>query len=477
MSDAAPPRPNPVSIEAEQALLGALLIHNEVADSIAGLDADHFYDPVHARIYALAMSLIAESKVASPVSLRMRMADDEGLKDIGGGGYLTRLVEAAISVVAAPSYAEDIIDLARRRAAIEAMTEAQDRLAAMEDVGETLGGMEAALDTSRGESAQESGVSVRAALGAAAGDINAAYQGGEPVGMSFGIPALDSVMGRAQGGEYILCGARPSMGKSALAIEVARRVAGRGVAVVYWCAEMAPRENGHRMLSAAARDRGVRVPYRDALDGTISEDQFRTLLEAGRGMEHLPIHFVEPSIADVRRLGHEIRRHVRRYQRQGREVLVVIDYLQKIVAEGRNGNERVGQASAAMKRLAMQLRVPFFVLAQLNRSVESRENKRPMLSDLRDSGEIEQDGNTIFFLYRDEYYLERAVLADPDGPLADATRQALSRARGRLDIIGAKVRSGPIKSVTVGYEAATNSFYEWGDVVPFPGRDQEDIGA
>ena len=482
MTDA-PPRPQPHAIEAEQALLGALLLNNDVADRLVGLEPEHFYDPVHGEIYALVLRRIADGKIASVPAIRAMMSDHEGLNQLGGHGYLTNLVGAVVSIASAPQYAEMIVDLARRRRMLAALQEAQEALPCAEDPAEVLAALEAALAADETGAERESGISFGGAMKAAIDGMNAAFQGGEPAGIDLGIPALTAVIGRARPGDVILLAGRPSMGKSAVAIEIARRVAQRGAAeraqgkpgtaVVYWCHEMVPADNGERMLTAHARDSTGGLSYRDARDGRMTEAQFRSLIEAGRDMERLPAHFVESSVRKLPRLKHELRRHARRFQRQGYEVLLVLDYLQQIDPGGRSRFDVVTEASMGVKALAIELRCPALVLSQLSRKCEDRDPPRPMLGDLRESGQIEQDANTVLLLYRDEYYLDRAIEANPDDERAVGWRAALDRCRGMLEIIVPKQRSGAVRTVRVGFDGATNSIYQWGQVVPLRPDRQE----
>ena len=466
-------RPLPHSIEAEQALLGALLLNNEIAERLAGLEERHFYDPVHGRIFALAMRRIAEARRADAVALKMLLADDEGLQALGGTNYLASLAGAAVSIVAAPDYARDIIDLARRRHCLAALDEASAAIPSAEDPDDVLAQLEAALTDNQDGPQRHAGASVREAMVSAVTGMQEAFQGGTPSGISLGIPALEEAIGKAGPGDYLLLAGRPGMGKSALAVEIARRLARAGVGVPYWCAEMFAEDNASRMIAAALREKGVTLSYRDARAGRMSEAEFRAVIEAAREMERLPIHFIDPAITDLRRLSHEFRRVARRFQREGRPVVCVVDYLQKIRTGAQKPYERVSEASAGIKTLAMQLGCPFLVLSQLSRAVENRDPPRPNLSDLRDSGEIEQDANTALLLYREAYYLERALEADPDSEHANETRAALNRASDILEIIVAKQRSGPIRTVRVGFDGATNAIWELGQVVPFPSAGQE----
>ena len=463
-----PERIQPFNIEAEQALLGALLLNNDIADRLAGLEAEHFYDPVHERIYGLAMRRIAQAQRADAVALKMLLAGDEGLAQLGGTDYLARLAGAAISIVAAPDYARIITDLAARRRTLAALQDAQQALPTAEDPSEVMAALEAALAGEEAGAGRESGIGLASAMERAIAGMNEAFQGDGPTGISLGIPALEEVIGKARPGDYILIAGRPGMGKSSVASVIAHRAALQGTAVVYWCHEMAPEDNAERMLTAGLRDRGGRISYRDARAGRMSEAEFRSLIALAHDMRGLPVHFIEPSIRRMARLQHEIRRHVRRFQRQGRFVLIVLDYLQQIDPGGRTRYESVSDASMGMKALAMELRVPVLVLSQLSRRVEDRDPPRPMLSDLRDSGQLEQDANTVLLLHRDEVVLQRAIEGDPEGDRAVDLRRALDRCQGLLEIIVAKQRSGPLCTVRVGFDGASSSLYEWGTVAAFP---------
>lgn len=468
--EAAPP---PHNIEAEQAVLGTLLLMNDTSEQMGALEPKHFFDPVHAKVYEMARRRIGLGMVASPVTLKGTLAADAGLAQLGGPDYLARLAGSVIAPSAVADYAGLIVDAWRRRQQMEILSRAIEAVSYAEDSDAALSEMESELlDVDEAQTQRASGITLGGALNEAIERMNAAYSGQTPPGISMGIPELERIVGKAQPGDYILIGARPSMGKSALAIDMARRMASAGTAVVYWCHEMAPADNAERLLTAETRARGVKVAYRDARAGRMSEAQFKALLEAGRAVEGLPIHFVESSIRDVTRVSHELRARARRYQRQGRDVVIVVDYLQQLTGAGKSRYEVVSETSAALKALAMEVRCPIIVLAQLSRSVEARDVKRPMMADLRDSGQIEQDANTVLLLYRDEYYIERQLQADPDGPDAPEISVLLDRARGKLEIIVAKQRSGPLETALVGFDGATNTIFSFGRRAE-PADDQE----
>ena len=469
-----PSRPRAFNVEAEQALLGALLLENGVFDLVSSVvEARHFYDPVHARIFEAIEKRIGLGLTASAVTIKGVMARDEGLEALGGPEYLAAMAGAAVSIVAAPDYAETIRNMWIRRQRADILDQAMEGLWDASDPDEVMAEMESQLlDVDEAPSVRSAGCTMAHALNTAVERMNQAYSGAEVPGVSLGIPELEKIIGKAQPGDYILLGGRPSMGKSAVAGEIARRIAKAGTAVVYWCHEMAPEDNAERILSAEVRERGLAVAYRDARAGRMSEDEFRSILEAGRDMESLPIHYVESSFRDITRVCHEMRSKARRFQRQGRDVVLVVDYLQQLTGPGRSRYEIVSDASAALKALAMEVRCPILVLSQLSRQVEHRDVKRPSLADLRDSGQIEQDANTVLFIYRDEYYLERDIQADPDADDVEVMRVALDRARGKLEIIVAKQRSGPLRTAVVRFDGATNSIHSSDS----QSRDQREFG-
>lgn len=448
----------PHNVEAEQAVLGALLLNNEIFDRMTTiLDEADFYDPVHARLWAHATRLIQQGQHASSVTMIPFVRDEAGLDELGGSQYLNRLAGATISIEVAPMYAESIKDLSRRRSAIVALDEALQRVCAMDDLNETSSALLDVLSEASPE--QKTSVTLGDAVHLAAQRIHDARNGTRLPGIDLQIPELTELIGNAQAGDMVLLAGRPSMGKSAVAAEIARRCVMRDIAIVYWCGEMAPEDNAERILSAAARDAGMGVPYNLARQGKIGDEQERSLLEAGVSMHNLPFVFIESSIKSIKRLAHETRRHARRFQKQGRDVLLVFDYLQMASADARSKYEEVSLISRTLKDLAVELRCASLVLAQLSRAVETRDDKRPMLSDLRDSGQIEQDANTVIFCYRDEYYIERMAPPKDDEAYADH-RAALERRKGEMELIVAKQRSGPLGTAHVGFEASTNSIYQ-----------------
>ena len=457
------PQPAICNIECEQALLGALLLNNEVLDQIGFIAPEHFYEPVHGRIFTQARDWIQAGKLASPVTLKPVLAEDEGLQELGGTDYLARLAGATISIVAAPDYAEMVMELYSRR---EVITAAESAIAIAgaftEDGGaaQAIEHLDGDLDAIRGNTQRRApSVSFATAMTSAMKRMLEARNHG--AGTPTGIASLDNRIGGLYPGDLLYIAGRPSMGKTAVAISMARRIATRGRTVIFSSLEMQSEDLGIRMASEALRERGRNIPYRDVRQGRVNDDEARIVMEVGRDMEALPIEIIESHVRRLPHLQSEIRRLVRRARTKGQEIgAIFIDYLGLIELNVPNDNSRVSQISATLKGMAGEHKVPVVVLAQLNRQVENRDDKRPRLADLRDSGSLEQDADTVIFCYRDEYYRERM---EPD-PKAIERHSAwlvnMDSCRGKMDLIIAKQRMGPVGTVALECDLATNSIWD-----------------
>lgn len=459
------------NIEAEQALLGAILVNNDVADACGALRAGHFHDPVHARIYETCRAWIAEGALVSPITLKAAFAEDAGLQELGGPKYLATLASAAISIVNASAYAEVIVETALRRDMAEAMRRAQAGLVdgrKPEDVAAALEGEIAALsDDTR---SQPLLVSWKRALLEAVDEVSTAYQEDGPSAAPTGIAELDSVIGGMFPGDMIVLGGRPSMGKSAVASSVALNVALSGGGVIFCSLEMNSSGVALRVMSELLARDGHEIPYQNMRTGRLSESEMRAfVMRARECQDSIPILLTPPSIREVGRLRSAIRRGAKILEAQGTPLkLVVFDYLQLADGPGDRAIERVGQISRALKATATQFNVPVLVLSQLSRQVEGRDNKRPRLSDLRESGDIEQDADVVMFTYRHEYYLEREKPEARDIDAMDRWTTAMTSCAGKMEIGVAKQRMGAIGTAHVRFDARTNHF-------PPAGERQEEL--
>jgi len=444
----------PCSIEAEQQLLGALMIQNDLADRIGGkIEAGDFFDPVHRAIFEAISNRIAMGSLASPVSLRDDLAGHAGLAELGGAAYLARLAGAAASGHAIRSYAEMVADAAKRRRLIEIADALRSRA-----INEPMGAA-AVIEEAEGRlyalgegSQEERGpVPIASAFASAAMAAAEAYQrGGGLAGLSTGLIDLDAKLGGLRPSNLLILAGRPSMGKSALAVNVAVNVARTGKRVAIFSLEMSADELAGRIIS----DIGS-LPLAELARGSGTAEQLQKMLEIARDQSSLPIVIDDTPAITIAQLA----ARARRIKRTGGLDLLVVDYLQLMRGTSRgsvNKVQEIGEISMGLKAVAKDLNIPVIALSQLSRQVESREDKRPMLSDLRESGSIEQDADVVMFVYRDEYYIERA--ASGAGAKSAEWLDAMDRARGKAEVIIGKQRHGPIGSVELAFQGEFTRF-------------------
>ena len=462
----------PSNIEAEQALLGAILINNEVYDRVASfLTPDHFYDPVHARIYETAGRRIQKNFQANAVTLKTFLEDDEGLKELGGPTYLARLAGAAVSIYSARDYAQAIYDLAIRRELMnigaeireraqradaeteptEQIVEAEQRLYGLAEKGRSDGGF----------------VSFLKAATEAIESANAAYQrDGGLAGVSTGLLDMDRKLGGLHPSDLLILAGRPSMGKTSLATNVAFNIAKafregerpdgtfgtvNGGKVGFYSLEMSAEQLATRILSEQSR-----VPSEKIRRGDMTEEEFRNFLEAARELERMPFYIDDTASIPIGTLAARARRLKRTH---GLDALFV-DYLQLIRGSGRSDNRvnEIAEISMGLKAIAKELNIPVVALSQLSRQVESREDKRPQLSDLRESGSIEQDADVVMFVFREEYYKEREKPSETDVEATMRWQEIMESVRGKAEVIIGKQRHGPIGTVELSFEGRFTRF-------------------
>lgn len=462
----------PHNIEAEQQLLGAILTNNDIYDRISSIiRADHFFDPVHQRIYEVASARIVKNALASPVTLKAFLEDDPGLRELGGPAYLVRLAGAAISAYAARDYAQMIYDLAVRRELIalgrdisakagkvdvaseprEQIVEAEQRLYKLGEQGTAERGFQSFLK----------------AVTDAVNVANAAYQrDGGLAGVSTGLIDLDKKLGGLHRSDLLILAGRPSMGKTSLATNIAFNIAkaykrGRlpdgtegsveGGVVGFYSLEMSAEQLAARILSEASE-----VPSEQIRRGDMTEAEFRRFVEAAKALEACPLYIDDTPALPISQLAARARRLKRTH---GLDVLF-IDYLQLVrpaTAKDSRVNE-VSEITQGLKAIAKELDIPVIALSQLSRQVESREDKRPQLSDLRESGSIEQDADVVMFVYRDEYYKEREKPGDDNLEAMAKWQETMERVHGKAEVVIGKQRHGPIGTVELSFEGRFTRF-------------------
>ncbi|MBZ0122943.1 MAG: replicative DNA helicase [Roseovarius sp.] len=462
----------PHSVEAEQQLLGAILTNNDIYDRVSNLiGPQHFHEPVHARIFEVAATRIAKGNLASPVTLKAFLEDDEGLGELGGPAYLVRLAGAAISAFAARDYAQMIYDMAIRRELIELGHEIAGR-AARADVSveprdqivEAEQKLYALSEQGRAERGFQSFLS---AVKDAVDVANAAYRrDGGLAGLSTGLIDMDRKLGGLHRSDLLILAGRPSMGKTSLATNIAFNIArayrrgplpdgGEGAidggVVGFFSLEMSAEQLAARVLSEAAE-----IPSDQIRRGDLTEAEFRRFVEAAKTLEACPLYIDDTPALPISQLSARARRLKRTH---GLDVLIV-DYLQLVrpaTARDSRVNE-VSEITQGLKAIAKELDIPVVALSQLSRQVESREDKRPQLSDLRESGSIEQDADVVMFVFREEYYAEREKPSEDKIDEMTKWQERMERLHGRAEVIIGKQRHGPIGTVELSFEGQFTRF-------------------
>ena len=444
LSDREPPQ----NFEAEQALLGAILVNNESwrqAQEI--LLPEHFADPLHGRLYEALGRLIERGQVVNAFALKTYAEQDDGLKSVGGPAYLARLMVHSVHAVNVPAVARTVKDCHTRRGLIAALS---DGLAAAYDTAHELSGGEQveAVERRLYEIADGmTGQGFRSGKAVLVDAVKAAEiahtRPGGMTGLATGFRDLDELMGGLHRSDLLVLAARPSMGKTALATNIAFAAARNGEGVGIFSLEMSSEQLVTRMLAER-----VGVPSERIRRGQLSTPEMDRVIASSAEMEALPFWIDDTPALTIAGL----RTRARRLKRQQKLDLIVLDYLQLIDGGKRRTENRVQEVSEitrGLKTLAKELDVPVLALSQLSRAVESRPDKRPQLADLRDSGSIEQDADVVMFIYREEYYLERG---------SDADRARLGEVAGKAELHLAKQRHGPTGLVHLNFDGATTRF-------------------
>ena len=467
-----PGEPVPHNTEAEQQLLGAILTNNDVFDRVASiLGPQHFYDPVHGKIFEVASAVIARNRPATPVTLKAFLEHEPGLADLGGPAYLVRLAGAAIATFAAADYAQIVRDLALRRELMALgrdMTAKAARVELASEPREQIVEAEQALYKLGEQGQSQSGFqSFLRAVTDAVNVANAAYQrDGGLAGLSTGLTDLDRKLGGLHRSDLLILAGRPSMGKTSLATNIAFNIARayrRGVlpngtegavnggVVGFFSLEMSAEQLAARILSEAAE-----VPSEQIRRGDMSEPDFRRFVEAAKDLESCPLFIDDTAALPISQLAARARRLKRTH---GLDCLFV-DYLQLVrpaSAKDSRVNE-VSEITQGLKAIAKELDIPVVALSQLSRQVESREDKRPQLSDLRESGSIEQDADVVMFVFREEYYKEREKPSDDNLEAIAKWQETMERCHGKAEVIIGKQRHGPIGTVELSFEGQFTRF-------------------
>jgi replicative DNA helicase len=429
-----------VNLEAEAVLLGAMLIENSLIDRVADtVDGSDFVEPLHGRIFDAIIREYSLGKRVSPVSIKGYFDDDPAIKELGGTAYLARLTSDPMALVMGDSIYKQVADLSLRRRMRDGLTIAATACADPEaTIGEIINHADAALNvTGKDQIHQPTG-------GECFDELLASFDDKDEGVLCHSIPELDRILGPLRPKQLIIGAGRPGMGKTATALSYAIGAARNGHGVLFVSLEMSSTELASRMAADLCFDTETRVPFQAIANGRLTGVQRHKVGEARDYMHTLPFQVIDVGQMTVGRLNMLVRRHARRMAAAGQKLeLVVVDYLQLLAPDQRTRSnyEAVSEVSRALKAIAKDHGVAVLALAQLSREVEKRDDKRPQLSDLRDSGQIEQDADGVLFLLRQEYYLRKAE-PDEDSPKHFDWKAALEAAQGQIEFIVAKRRNG-----------------------------------
>jgi len=468
----------PANIEAEAAFLGAVLIDNRVIEELqAPLRPDHFFEPLHERIYERILKLLERNATASPVTLKPYFEADEALSELGGTTYLAGLTQDGLGLLAAGELAQQIYDLALLRelvsvgrGLVEGALDTSDDVAPMERVAEAEAQLyKVAEGAATGNEASSFRKAAMEAIKMAEAAMNS---GGGLSGKTTGLEVIDRKTSGLHNSDLVILAGRPGMGKTSLATNIAFNCAEEhlkwqsdggefqyGAPVAFFSLEMSADQLATRILAEQAE-----ISSESLRSGKLTRDEFQKLSFASQRLAELPLYIDDTPALTIAAL----RSRARRMKRKHDIGLIVVDYLQLLQGSGRANDNRVNEISEisrGLKTLAKELSVPVIALSQLSRAVEQREDKRPQLSDLRESGSIEQDADMVWFIYRGDYY---HLSLKPDTPDGSSSEDAKEKYRqweekheelvGRATLIVAKQRHGSTGNVPLHFQAEITKF-------------------
>ncbi len=475
----APATPSlPQNVEAEAALLGALMIDNRLVEDVQlRLKPHHFFEPLHGRIYEAVLRMTDKNMVANPVTLRPIFEADEAMREVGGPAYLAQLTGSGAAVIGARDFAAQIYDLALLRALVgvgrdmvEGALDTSEEVAPLAQIERAESELYRVAEEGGNESKVKSfGEASQLAIKQAEKALNS---GGHLSGMTTGLDGINAKVGGLHKSDLVILAGRPGMGKTALATNIAFACAQRalrdqedgiepgksaGAPVAFFSLEMSADQLATRILAEQSG-----ISSENLRMGKISQQEFRNLARAAGELSTLPLYIDDTPGLTIAAL----RARARRLKRQKGISMIVVDYLQLLQGSGKGGNDNrvqeISEISRGLKQLAKELDLPVLALSQLSRAVEQREDKRPQLSDLRESGSIEQDADMVWFVYRGDYYLA-AKKPEEDSPEFAAWFEEMSRIHGRADLIVAKQRHGATGTVRMRFESRITKFSDPAD--------------
>ncbi|MDR0631044.1 MAG: replicative DNA helicase [Holosporales bacterium] len=454
----------PHNLEAEQALLGAILLNNNAIEHVSDfLREEHFYYPAHSHIYKAIQTLLDKNQVADPITLKDFFSQNDMTKSVGGAGYLVDLTTSVISVMNTSDYGRIIYDLFLRRQLLGIAQETADACRTLDletSAVDIVEGVERKLYTLATQGTTSTAVIFKDALTQAIESAEQAFKrDSHIVGVTSGLIDLDRWLGGLHKSDLLILAGRPSMGKTALATNIAFNAAKanyannvEGAVVVFFSLEMSAEQLAMRILASESGISSDKIRR-----GAIRREDFPKFVDVSRDIHDIQMYIDDtPGLSLV-----ALRNKARRLKRQHDVGLIVVDYLQLIDATSKrmsdNRVQEVSVVTRALKTLAKELNIPVLALSQLSRAVEQRDDKRPQLADLRESGSIEQDADVVMFIYREEYYESRKEPKEGTEEHA-AWQKKMGDVYNQADIIIAKQRHGPVGSVKVFFDAQLTKF-------------------
>ncbi len=476
-------RSPPQNVEAEQALLGAILVNNDAFYRVSDfLEAEHFNDAIHVQIYKVASEMIKAAKKANPVTLKTFLPADEKIGEMSVAHYLARLAAEATTIINAEDYGRSIYDLATRRSLItigedmvniafdapvdmppaKQIEDAERRLFEVAETGRYDGGFHTFGD----------------AVGTAIDMASAAFQrDGHLSGVATGLDTLDARMGGLQPSDLIILAGRPGMGKTSLATNIGYNIAEayepeiqadgtskakNGGIVGFFSLEMSSEQLATRIIAEQTEISSSKIRR-----GEINEAEFEKIVGTSQIMHRIPLYIDQTGGISIAQLAARARRLKRQ---RGLDVLI-IDYIQLMQGNKKTDNrvQEITEITTGLKALGKELSVPIIALSQLSRQVENRDDKRPQLSDLRESGSIEQDADVVLFVYREEYYLQNK---EPDPGTSEYTdwKMKFDNSVGKADVIISKQRHGPTGTVSLAFKPEFTRFSDLAEPDHVPER-------
>ncbi len=465
-------RQAPSNIDAEQALLGAILVNNDAIQHLGdSLHPEHFFEPLHGRIFDAIQKFNNKGLNANPVTLKHYFDQDEALADIGGGAYLTKLAAAAIHVINIADYSNMIYDLALKRQLIgigeEMVNVAYEHQIDIPATSQIESAEQRLFNLSVEGTGDRGFRAIKHSLIGAIKQAEFAFKHDGVVGVTTGLIDMDKMLGGLQKSDLLILAGRPSMGKTALATNIAYNAA-KWMAdhvrennlpqkemgsVGFFSLEMSAEQLSTRLLSSASRLNSSSI-----FKGTISSEEFNHLVRTSNEMAALPFFIDDTPALSIAGL----RTRARRLKRMHNLKLLVVDYLQLLRGSNQKASDgrvqEVSEITQGLKAIAKELDIPVIALSQLSRAVEQRPDKRPQLSDLRESGSIEQDADVVMFVYREEYYVGREEPPMDKADLYAKWQADMERVHNMADVIIAKHRNGPIGNVQLRFNGNLTQF-------------------